>query len=170
MIELQTKKELTHKKLCKIAQDYLAGHRFNCPVVVTELSCYKVDEIPDALGFQNDGRSILIECKVSKADYLADRKKLFRQAEYLGMGNEMYFLIPYGVIEKKDYPEKWGVLIYHPGGMIRMEQKPECFETNKAAEVALLTAVVRRLKLSTAVYVQPINEFSDNFEMQGKSE
>jgi hypothetical protein len=165
----KTNNLITHKQLCRIAAQYLAGHRFNCPVVVTEFSSIKNYEIPDALGFDSNGKSYLIECKISRSDFLADKNKIFRQNfGELGIGNERYYLVPAGMVEPNEVPEKWG-LIEQGEHNILMTKKPEYFDSNRIAENQILISAIRRLKLSTAVFVQPENGFSENFEPQGEN-
>jgi Holliday junction resolvase len=59
-----------HSDLVEIAEKWLLKR---CGFAFTELSTH-AQEIPDAIGFKS-GISILIECKTSRADFLADRKK-----------------------------------------------------------------------------------------------
>lgn len=68
-------------------------------------------ERPDAIGWR-DGISILIECKASHADFLADRKKPFRAEtdNQQGMGDWRFYLCPPEIIKPEELPEGWGLL------------------------------------------------------------
>ncbi|GBQ90079.1 hypothetical protein GCM10007866_16160 [Gluconobacter albidus] len=69
-------------------------------------------ESPDAIGYRVsdmiNGGSTIVECKVSRSDFLADRKKPHRQTG--GMGKWRYFMCPEGLISPDELPDKWGLL------------------------------------------------------------
>jgi hypothetical protein len=99
-------------------------------------------ETPDAIGWRV-GRSILIECKTSRSDFLADGKKFFRQYPEQGMGHTRYFMAPAGLIKPDDLPAGWGLL--EVGVKIRETVKPADHRPYDAsAEVTLLLSVIRR--------------------------
>jgi hypothetical protein len=113
-----------------------------CPVVITEMAS-ATQETPDAIGWQG-ARSIVVECKVSRADFLADGKKFFR-ANPAGMGRLRYFLAPPGVIREDDIPPLWGVLEI-TGPKIRVVREAQAFsEWYQSGEVFLLQSAIRRV-------------------------
>ena len=67
---------MTHAKLVSIAVRWL--RRYRCGVVLSEQSCVS-GEMPDAIGWKKACHSVLVESKVSRGDFLADRAKRFRQ-------------------------------------------------------------------------------------------
>jgi hypothetical protein len=69
----------------------------------------KSGEQPDCIGFRS-GVSCLIECKTSRSDFLADRKKRFRVDPNLGMGDWRFMLVPKGLITTEELPDGWGLL------------------------------------------------------------
>lgn len=75
------------------------------------------DEIPDVIGFDS-WQSILIEVKVSRSDFLSDKKKPHRAK---GMGNWRFYLCPKGMIRKEELPEKWGLIYVDGKGKARIE-------------------------------------------------
>ena len=75
--------EIDHTELVQRAFTYLQCS-MGCSVVFKERST-SVSECPDAIGFKG-GFSYLIECKSSRADFLADKKKHFRKNTSEGMG------------------------------------------------------------------------------------
>lgn len=98
---------MTHSELVDLAVRWLRGS-LKCSVVTGEMvsaSC----ETPDAIGWLG-ARSTLVECKVSRADFLADRKKPHRINADGGMGCFRYFLAPARLIEASELPEGWGLL------------------------------------------------------------
>jgi len=141
---------LTHKKA---VQRIVAWMRYTrkLPVVIAELSTQNT-ETPDVIGFLGPGSSILVECKVSRADFLADKKKWFRREEDQGMGDVRYFAAPPGMLTPAELPEGWGLLEIHDR-MVSEKKAPERKKASKRCEVKLLMSAIRRLELSTAVFV-----------------
>ncbi len=64
-------------------------------------------ELPDAIGWKR-GWSILVECKVSRGDFLRDKHKVARQR--VGMGQSRYFMTPKGLLKPEELPPGWGLL------------------------------------------------------------
>jgi len=65
--------------------------------------------IADVMGFRADA-SILIECKTSRSDFLADKNKPERRGEIEGYGNYRLYLAPKGILKLTDLPVGWGLL------------------------------------------------------------
>lgn len=162
---------MTHKELVDISALWL--NRQGCHIVVKEISCTGTNEIPDAIGFKSD-MSILVECKSSRSDFLADKKKNFRKNPERGMGDHRYFISPPDVIKETDDLNGWGLLhvvngkvrrIIDPikvrregfwnGGKIHTEYDwyKRQFKKNSRAEISLLASVSRRLATSP-IYMQ----------------
>jgi hypothetical protein len=83
--------------------------RYRCGVVLSEQACVS-GEMPDAIGWKKACHSVLVESKVSRADFLADRSKLFRLKPEIGVGCERYYLAPRGLIRIDEVPAGWGLL------------------------------------------------------------
>ena len=83
--------------------------RYRCGVVLSEQACVS-GEMPDAIGWKKACHSVLVESKVSRADFLADRSKICRQKPEIGVGCERYYLAPRGVIRVEELPAGWGLL------------------------------------------------------------
>jgi hypothetical protein len=98
---------MTHGKLVERAVAWL--RRYGCGVVLSEQSCSS-GETPDAIGWKRACHSVIVECKVSRADFLADRDKPFRKKPQAGMGCERYYLSPAGLINPEELPKGWGLL------------------------------------------------------------
>ena len=142
---------MTHKELVKRAVSWLKINQ-RCTIVINELSSSHVSEQADAIGFKG-GMSILVECKCSRADFFADSKKHFRKYGGDGMGNIRYYMTSVRMIKVNELPPMWGLLEVYES-QIRIKHRAEFFdEINKTGEVALLTSVIRRLEISTAVFV-----------------
>ncbi len=100
---------LTHADLVKIAGRWLRNTA-GCTVVLEELCAATGNgENPDAIGWYT-GRTMLVECKVSRSDFLADRKKRFRANPERGLGLYRYFMAPKGLIRVDELPARWGLL------------------------------------------------------------
>jgi hypothetical protein len=127
---------MTHKDLVRKAGAWLTNNR-RCTVVLTELATQN-NETPDAIGFfASGGASILVECKASRADFLADKNKIFRREQERGMGDHRYFLVPAKLITPDELPESWGLLEMHEK-QIREVKKATYTAANKSAEVVML--------------------------------
>lgn len=130
---------MSHDGLVKAAAQWLSKKH---SVVVTEMS-HSHPETPDAIGFSGSV-STLIECKTSRADFVADVKKSFRIRADVGMGNLRYFLAPPGVISGTELPPKWGLLEL-TGSKVRLMVKAQPQDCIKSSEVSLLVSAMRRL-------------------------
>jgi hypothetical protein len=94
-----------------------------CAIVACEVGR---NEMPDAIGWKYDGRSILVECKASRADFLGDKNKPWRRCPAIGMGVLRYYMAPPGIIGLDDLPEQWGLCEVLPK-IIRVRKKAEPF-------------------------------------------
>ena len=142
--------EWTHKKLVRRMADWLKWSK-KMTVVISELST-RNSETPDVIGWIGGAHSILIECKMSRSDFLADGNKWFRRTPELGMGNERYIAAPKGLISVNELPCGWGLLEVD-GRYVLITKKSESHESQKSYECVMLMSVIRRLEISTAVYV-----------------
>jgi len=66
---------------------------------------------PDAIGW-HVGWSILVEAKVSRRDFRADRKKLIHNPAFAERcpGQERWYLTPEGLVTSDEVPGAWGLL------------------------------------------------------------
>ena len=102
----------THAELVSRGARWLRN-TYGCKTVLTENESY-TGETPDVIGWKRTGRSILIECKTSRPDFLADAKKPFRVNPLIGLGAERYYMTNTGLLKPAEMPEGWG-LIYAKG-------------------------------------------------------
>jgi hypothetical protein len=98
---------MTHAKLVSMAVSWL--RRYRCGVVLSEQACVS-GEMPDAIGWKKSCHSVLVESKISRGDFLADRDKPFRLKPEIGVGCERYYLVPRGLIRSEELPAGWGLL------------------------------------------------------------
>jgi hypothetical protein len=116
---------MTHNDLCLVAVRWLQRNNGaggpGCHVAVSECRSGWSGEIPDAIGFRAAGfedGSTVVECKTSRADFLADRKKAHRIAG--GLGNWRYFMAPTGLLSADDLPHGWGLLEVNQRGHVKV--------------------------------------------------
>jgi hypothetical protein len=98
---------MTHENL--VAKAIIWLRRYGCGVVLSEQSCAS-GETPDAIGWKRGCSSVTVECKISRADFLADQEKPFRQKPEKGMGCERFYLTPAGLLALEELPAGWGLL------------------------------------------------------------
>ncbi len=122
--------------------------RYRCGVVLSEQACVS-GEMPDAIGWKKACHSVLVECKVSRSDFLADRDKPFRQQPETGVGCERYYLAPRGLIGIDELPAGWGLLEVCGREIERVKAsaKNHRSEIGFQNEMNLLLASLRRVEI-----------------------
>lgn len=113
-----------------------------CPLVVTELVTY-AGEIPDALGFRSD-KTILIECKASRADFLSDAKKTWRKFPKRFLGHYRYYFCPHGLIQPEEVPDEWGLLWLKENKVYKKKEPTFIAGKETQAELSLLLSIIFR--------------------------
>lgn len=108
------KATVTHDEITKASIDFLIKV-YRCSVVISELRNV-IAEVPDVFGF--DWRySVVLESKVSVADFKKDVKKEFRKKPELGIGMFRYYVVPDELITEKDlFDKKWGIIYVSKSG------------------------------------------------------
>ena len=147
---------MTHAQLVERAVRWLRSYR--CGVVLSEQACVS-GEMPDAIGWKRANHSVLVECKVTRSDFLADRAKPFRQKPQQGVGCERFYLTPPALVKIEELPAGWGLLELRRG---RIEvAQPSAKNLRTAAglryEMNLLLASLRRVEVR--IEPQSITEF-----------
>jgi hypothetical protein len=139
---------MTHAALVRLAEQWLRT-RYRCGIVLSEQSCAS-GETPDVIAWKGKCRSVVVECKVSRADFFADQEKPFRKDPELAMGCERFYLVPQGLVTAQELPHKWG-LLESKGREVRMAVKP-CRQSQRSQtglmwEMNLLLASLRRVEV-----------------------
>lgn len=104
--------ELNHDLLGEIAAKKLKtmGYQF----AFSNMRSSSVGEQPDALGIHQSGESFLVEAKISRADFLADQKKTWRQNDGLqGMGDYRAYITPPNLLSPSEIPYGWQLWEVH---------------------------------------------------------
>ena len=147
---------MTHAQLVQKAVRWL--RRYRCGVVLSEQACVS-GEMPDAIGWKRANHSVLVECKVTRADFLADRAKPFRVKPEQGVGCERFYLTSGSLVRCEELPPGWGLLeirgrdveVVHPSA------KNLRTATGLRYEMNLLLASLRRVEVR--IEPQSITEF-----------
>jgi hypothetical protein len=137
---------MTHAQLVDRAVRWLRSYR--CGVVLSEQACVS-GEMPDAIGWKQSSHSVLVECKVTRADYLADREKPFRQKPERGVGSERFYLTPPALIKLEELPTGWGLLESRRGHIEMLQPSAKNLRTALGFryEMNLLLASLRRVEV-----------------------
>ena len=127
-----------------------------CSVVLYEFAT-PADENPDVIGWAPGAGSVLIECKLTRSDFLKDATKAVRKNPRAGMGQRRYYLCPPEVIQLKEVPPKWG-LLWAAKGQICVKREARGFaERNLVAEVRFLSSMLRRAQIR--IGARPLSEW-----------
>lgn len=114
---------MTHQELVQSAYRWVLKAT-SCGMAVRELTTAATNgEYPDVLGF-GSGMSVLVECKVSRSDFLADKRKPFRQQPQLGMGTYRFYCCPTDLIRETDLPPNWGLIYVDEKGKSQTVYNP----------------------------------------------
>src|SRR6516162_10892606 len=92
-----------HGRLVMQAVAWLRRH-YKCGIILSEQYC-ATGEVPDVIAWKDFCKSVLVECKVSRADFLADAGKPFRLKTEEGMGSQRIYMAPAGMIRAEELPK-----------------------------------------------------------------
>ena len=140
-------------------------------LILTEFVCY-ANNIPDVIGFSSDF-SVLIECKVSHSDFLADLHKPHRnEMNRTQMGNYRYYLAPPEIIKPEEVPDTWGLLVcldkqikvlkqaeFHNSFDVRNAEFPILYSIARRAEIrGYIPSIVKPLPTLKTAEAKETNE------------
>ena len=132
---------------------------YGCGIVLSEQYC-ATGEVPDVIGWKASCQSVLVECKVSRGDFLADAGKPFRVKPAEGLGSRRLYMAPAGVIAPAELPKHWGLLECR-GREVELMVKPARVDLRTQVgfvkEMNLLLASLRRVEVR--IEPQTITEF-----------
>jgi hypothetical protein len=149
---------VTHQQLVRLAEQWLR-RKYRCGIVLSEQSCAS-GETPDVIGWKGKCRSVLVECKISRADFLADRDKPFRKDPGQGMGCERFYLVPAGLVRENELPPRWGLLECKSREVrlvVKASRNSQRTEAGLMWEMNLLLASLRRVEVR--IEPQTITDF-----------
>jgi hypothetical protein len=149
---------LKHAQLVARAADWLR-HKYGCGIVLSEQYCV-TGEVPDVIGWKASCQSVLVECKATRGDFLADANKPFRLSPEEGLGSKRLYMAPAGVIAAEELPRHWG-LLECKGREVELAVKPGRMDLRSPIglmkEMNLLLASLRRVEVR--IEPQTITEF-----------
>jgi hypothetical protein len=103
--------DLTHDQIAEIGAKWLSRHGYK--YVFSNMRSQFSSENPDALGLKGGfSDAFVLEVKVSRSDFLADKKKTHRQLGK-GVGLHYAYLTPKGLIDPLEVPYGWQLLEIH---------------------------------------------------------
>ena len=150
--------QIKHAQLVARAAEWLRS-RYGCGIVLSEQYC-ATGEVPDVIGWKASCQSVLVECKVSRGDFLADAAKPFRLRPEDGLGSRRLYMAPAGVIAPAELPKHWGLLECR-GREVQLVVKPGRADLRTQVglmkEMSLLLASLRRVEVR--IEPQTITEF-----------
>jgi len=137
---------MTHAELVQRAKRWLLNTE-RCAFAFTEKMTV-VFQTPDALGFKSFGQSIMVECKVSRSDFLVDKKKRLKEPYRDVLGRLRYYMVPDGLVKVEEVPPEWG-LLYVKARQVKVirratARQDELVEKN---ERCILISMLRRVHL-----------------------
>lgn len=149
---------MTHASLVERAVAWLRT-QYRCGIVLSEQVCAS-GEVPDAIGWKGKNRSVVVECKISRSDFLADRNKPWRANPEIALGSERLYMAPAGLIRPEDLPSCWG-LLECSGRRTTLVVKPSRKDLRSTGgfmnEMNLLLASLRRVEIR--IEPQTITDF-----------
>lgn len=113
---------MTHAELVQRAVRWLRTSR-RMRVVVAEMAT-SAPETPDAIGWGWGGHSEVVEAKVSRADFIRDRRKAHASRPDCGMGRHRWYMTPPGLLLGDDVPAWCGLLWAHPKRVTVVKEAP----------------------------------------------
>ena len=150
--------QIKHASLVARAADWLRC-KYGCGIVLSEQYCV-TGEVPDVIGWKASCQSVLVECKVSRSDFVADAGKSFRAHPEEGLGSKRLYLAPAGMIAPEELPKHWGLLACR-GRDVQLVVKPGRIDLRTQIgfmkEMNLLLASLRRVEVR--IEPQTITEF-----------
>lgn len=144
---------MSHRELCERGAKYVKNHGLypyhRAQYVVCELE--RVGECPDVFGFGGTA-TLLVEVKVSRSDFLSDKKKSWRRTPAHGLGEMRSYLCPAGLIRESELPPFWGLLYADERGSISVVKYPESQACDSRQEMQLAASILRREGIKPQVF------------------
>ncbi len=146
---------MTHKELVRAAVRWLTNTE-HCGAVLAEISAAAIER-PDAIGWQAH-KSIVVECKASRSDFLADKNKSSARIGRL-VGNERYYLSEAMILRPEDVAGTPYGLITVDGSQCRVRVKAQhraLSDVELMDERTMLVAALRRIQTREFLTIVPL--------------
>ena len=149
-----SKTESLHYKLCCEGAKWMRKQEWSSYKIVAVELCTINAESPDVWG-TTGFKSMMIEVKTSRGDFLKDKAKKFRteneEYRHYALGNKRYYLAPENIIKAAELPISWGLLEWN-GSMINVIKEAEEVVCENMGEVAMLCSIMRREEVRTGIF------------------
>lgn len=135
---------MNHRDLCKIGADFLLkskDYRLRSQYVLLDFVPI-FGESPDVFGLQGTNSTILLEIKMSRSDFLRDKKKKHKFFSS-GIGQTRYYLCPENIIKPEELPKGFGLLYF--SDTIKVIKFSDIFMRDMVHEHRIMYSVIRRL-------------------------
>ncbi len=109
-----------------------------CHVAASELRIG--GQHPDAMGW-GDGRTLVIECKTTRRDFLKGKEKQVYADYHKDLGNLRWYLTPPNVVLCGDELHGWGHIVWHRG-RADVRRTPKWFELSPKARALEQEALI----------------------------
>lgn len=137
-----------HETLVQRAAAWLRNTR-RCKLVIVNAKPWSANEHPDVIGWLPTGESIVVECKVSHGDLLADHRKRWRTMS-VGMGMYRFTMVP-PVLEVKWNPDWFGGVLVVEGRRVRVARECPPRQTRDwPKELCMLLARIDQMPQETS--------------------
>ena len=145
---------MTHTELCNLGAKWLKQNGLNKwqkpKYIVVEIVSIGIPQ-PDIYGFGNCSTQ-QIEVKVSRSDFLADKKKFHRQYPKEDIGQYRSYLCPENLIKSTEIPENWGLLWVDENNRILVIKQPELQESHFNSEMKIISSILRRIEIKPQIF------------------
>jgi hypothetical protein len=105
---------LSHDEIAEFAADKMRKKGYL--MTWANMRSLNVGEQPDVMAMKHLNDVVVIEVKVSRSDFFADKKKPWRNGEVKGIGTERVYLTPPGLLQVSEIPYGWQLWEVHPFG------------------------------------------------------
>lgn len=131
-----------HTQLAHRAAEWLfTTKRFNIALIDPQTTVTR--ELPDVIAWRAS-ESWLVECKVSRSDFLSDQKKMVRIYPQYGMGNYRIYFAPDGLIDPAELPDGWGLAVPRKSRIFMLAEPTRFNRPDHHSESKLLQWALRR--------------------------
>jgi len=146
---------MTHTELCNLGAKYIKANGISGGYTKPK---YVVVEIELTGGAQPDiyafgtYYSQQVEVKVSRSDFLSDKKKHHRINPEFDAGEFRSYLCPVDMIKPKELPENWGLLYVDEKNKIYEVVKPSFQKSSVRKEIQIISSVMRRIDIKSQIF------------------
>lgn len=101
----------------------------------------------DVLSLNKGGNITEYEVKISRGDFLADKKKrkfkYYEQEVFRLMPNRFHYVCPTGLIQVNEIPKYAGLIYYNEGGILEVIKKAPLINKLKHDSIKIMSKIVR---------------------------